>query len=204
MWTNDGYKITHSRCKQRSDQRAIAFLVPAEGGFVARLGEYLEKVKSDLNAFTGRVWWTGTKGQRLKNCGMGKNTAGKVPHDDARRLKLDNPSDYTFHSYRRTSATTAANGGMTSEQLQGFFGWKSASMCQEYISTSRPAIMHAAQTLGSFDFSEPEVEVEVAVAEEELNLSDFVMEEDAEMCAAAGIPVSGPSTVPNSVDFQKD
>jgi hypothetical protein len=25
---------------------------------------------------------------------------------------------------------------------------------------------------------------------------DFVMEEDAEMCAAAGIPVSGPSTVP--------
>jgi hypothetical protein len=204
VWTNDGYKITHSRCKQRSDQRAIAFLVPAEGGFVARLGEYLEKVKSDLNAFTGRVWWTGTKGQRLKNCGMGKNTAGKVPHDDARRLKLDNPSDYTFHSYRRTSATTAANGGMTSEQLQGFFGWKSASMCQEYISTSRPAIMHAAQTLGSFDFSEPEVEVEVAVAEEELNLSDFVMEEDAEMCAAAGIPVSGPSTVPNSVDFQKD
>jgi hypothetical protein len=37
-------------------------------------------------------------------------------------------------------------------QMQGFYGWKSASMCQEYISTSRPAVMHAAQTLGSFDF----------------------------------------------------
>ncbi len=48
--------------------------------------------------------------------------------------------------------------------------------------------MHAAQTLRSFDFGEPEVEVEVAVAEEELDLSDFVMEEDAEMCAAARIP----------------
>ncbi len=35
--------------------------------------------------------------------------------------------------------------------------------------------------------------------EGELDLSDFVMEEDAEMCAAARIPVSGPSTVPNSV-----
>ncbi len=69
-----------------------------------------------------------------------------------------------------------------------------------YISTNSPAIMHAAQTLGSFDFGEPEVED--AVAEEELDLSDFVMEEDAEMCAAAGIPVSGPSTLPNSVDIQ--
>ncbi len=62
--------------------------------------------------------------------------------------------------------------------------------------------MHAAQTLGSFDFGEPEVEVEVAVAEEELDLSDFVMEEDVEMCAAAGIPVSAPSTLQNSVDMQ--
>ncbi len=56
--------------------------------------------------------------------------------------------------------------------------------------------MPAAQTLGSFDYGEPEVEVEVAGAEEgELDLSDFVMEEDVEICAAAGIPVSGPSTV---------
>ena len=62
--------------------------------------------------------------------------------------------------------------------------------------------MHPAQIQGSFDFGEPEEEVEVAVAEEELDLPDFVMEEDAEMCAAAGIPVSGPSTLPNSVDIQ--
>jgi hypothetical protein len=59
--------------------------------------------------------------------------------------------------------------------------------------------MHAAQTLGSFDFGEPEVEVEVAVSEEgELDLSDFVMEEDMEMCTTAEIPVSGPSTALNS------
>ena len=63
--------------------------------------------------------------------------------------------------------------------------------------------MRAAQTLGSFEFGEPEVEVEVAVAEDELDLSDFVMEEDAELCAAAGIPVSAPSTLPNSVDIQQ-
>ncbi len=59
--------------------------------------------------------------------------------------------------------------------VQGFYNWKKgALMCQEYISASRPATMHAAQTLGSFDFGEPEVEVEVAVAEEgELDLSLF-------------------------------
>ena len=45
--------------------------------------------------------------------------------------------------------------------------------------------------------------MEVAVAEDELDLSDFVMEEDAEMCAAAGIPVSAPSTLPNSVDIEQ-
>ncbi len=33
--THDVYKITHSRCKQRSDQPATAFLVPAQGGFAA-------------------------------------------------------------------------------------------------------------------------------------------------------------------------
>ncbi len=41
------------------------------------------------------------------------------------------------------------------------------------------------------------------MAEEELDLSDFVMEEDVEMCEAAGIPVSGPTTVQNSVDIQQ-
>ncbi len=98
--------------------------------------------------------------QTLRGLPMGKNMIGKVPHDVATRLNLSNPEDYTFHSYRRTSATSAANGGMTSEQMQGFFGWKHAAMCQEYISTSNPAIRHMAQTLGSFDLSLPEVEEE--------------------------------------------
>jgi len=97
------------------------------------LGEYLAKVNSDLNKFTGRVWWTRTQGPLLKNQVMGKNMLGKVSHDDATRLKLANPKDYTYHSYSRISATTDANGGMTSEQMHWFYGWNSASMCQEYI-----------------------------------------------------------------------
>jgi hypothetical protein len=63
--TNDGFKITHSRCKQRSDQRVTAFLVLAEDGFAAHLGEYLGKVNSDLKTFTSRVWWTGASISRI-------------------------------------------------------------------------------------------------------------------------------------------
>jgi hypothetical protein len=215
--TSDGYKITHSHVKQRSDQRECIFLVPAHDGFADRLGMYLGKVNSNLNKFTGRVWWTRTKGEMLRATPMGKKKIGKVSHDVATRLKLLKPEQDTFHSYRRTSATSAANRGMTSEQMQGIFGWKHASMCQEYISTSKPAIMHMAQTLGSFDLGVPEVKVEdraqqvLVMVEDEQNdkkkvlpekfhedLSNFVMDEDPDMYAAAGISFPATSTRPNN------
>ena len=101
---NDGYKITHCRVKQRSDKRESVFLVPAHGGFADRLGDYLGKVNSNLNKFTGRAWWTGTKGSiLLKNLPMGKNMIGKVPHDVATRFNLPKPENYTFHSYLKCS-----------------------------------------------------------------------------------------------------
>jgi hypothetical protein len=48
---------------------------------------------------------------------------------------------------------------MTSEQMQGFYGWKHALMLQENISTSRSAIMQIFLALGSFEFGKPEMEV---------------------------------------------
>jgi hypothetical protein len=102
---NNGFKITHSHKKQRSDQRESVFIVPAAGGFADWLAIYLEKVNSNLNRYTGRVWWTGTKGNHLKGVPISKNMVEKVPHDVATRLGLTNAEDYTFHSYRRTSAT---------------------------------------------------------------------------------------------------
>ncbi len=98
--------------------------------------------------------------------------------------------------------------------MQGFFGWKHTSMCQEYISTSWPAIMHMAQTLDSFEFGDPEVELEVHVGDQvepaqedavgvELDLCDFVMDEDPELYETAGIPLPGSSTGHHSVNIQK-
>ncbi len=94
--TSDGYKIRHSRVKQRSDQWDSVFLVPAHGKFADRLGMYLGKINSNLNKFTGRVWWTGTKGETLRATPLGKNMNGKVPNDVATRLKLAKPEDYTL------------------------------------------------------------------------------------------------------------
>ena len=80
---------------------------------------------------------------------MGKNSVSKVPHEIAALLKLADPSKYTFHSFRRTSATRAADAGATSEQLVDFYGWKNSSMCKEYISSSKPAILGMANRLSS-------------------------------------------------------
>jgi len=151
--------------------------VPAAGGFAARLGDYLTKVNTELDKFSGRVWWTGTtRCPQLKNCPLGRNSLAKTPHDVAGRLSLPKPEAYTFHSFRRSSATSAANGGMTSEQMVDFYGWKNSSMCKEYISTSGPAIKKMADTLGSINV-EKQVVKEDNEPEKKVMLSNFNMED---------------------------
>ena len=89
------------------------------------------------------------KALTLTSQAMGKNSVSKIPHEIAALLKLADPSKYTFHSFRRTSATRAADSGATSEQLVDFYGWKNSSMCKEYISSSKPAILGMAKRLSS-------------------------------------------------------
>jgi integrase len=144
---SEGFTITHTRAKQRSDKITTKFLVPQMGGYANLLAVYLDKVKSQLDRFKGRVWFTGKKNKMLTSQFMGKNSVSKVPHEIAALLKLPDPSQYTFHSFKRTSATRAANAGATTEQLVDFFGWKNASMLQEYISSSKPAILGMANRL---------------------------------------------------------
>ena len=62
-------------------------------------------------------------------------------------LQKDNISNYTFHSFRRSSATAAADNGASVQQMQDFYGWKSANMTMEYISTSKSAVQSMASSL---------------------------------------------------------
>ena len=72
-----------------------------------------------LVKFTGRLLWTGNA-QSFLNQPMGRNMVSNVPSDIAERLQLDTPGGNTFHSYRRSAATAAADAGATSEQMRDY------------------------------------------------------------------------------------
>ncbi|XP_023336004.1 uncharacterized protein LOC111707184 [Eurytemora carolleeae] len=141
---------------------------------------------------------------------MGKNSVFKVPHEIAALLKLPDPLKYTFHSFRRTSATRAADAWATTEQLVDFFGWKNASMSQEYITSSRPAILGMANRLcvtgvnnttkpkiddtdkkvssiGGNGETLPEILIRTQLLQVDSNIFDE-MEEDEELFQQAGVP----------------
>lgn len=184
----DGYTITHVRAKQRSDKMSTKFLVPAAGGFASKLATYINRVKDELDIFHGKVWYTGRKFGVLVKQSMGKNSISKVPYNIASRLDLKHPEKYTFHSFRRTSATSAADGGASTEQMVDFFGWKNGSMCSEYVSSSKPALVGMAKRLAKP--KESSSSMEVMFKQPDLEEEMPALDEDYEMYHKAGIPCS--------------
>ena len=163
---SSGCEITHSRAKQRSDARETKFLVPRSHSgpnYAGILEEYLSAVRNVIGKVTGRMWFCGRNDIFIQSP-MGKNYLSNVPHEMAMRLSLENPANYTFHSYRRSAATMAANEGASGLQMQQNFGWKNIHMAQEYISTSKVAIKDVASKLAGFGDQKEKKKVE-SVAE---------------------------------------
>ena len=158
-----GFDVVHERAKGRSDKPNSKYTVPTkkvpkEGevqtvedsfDWAGCLGQYLGRVKEELGKFQGRVFYTGRKNGGLVSQPMGRNKLAEVPHEVARFLGKERPEDFTFHSFRRSSATAAADAGATAQQMQDFFGWKNQSMTAEYISTSRHQITSMADRLAT-------------------------------------------------------
>ncbi len=93
------YIIKHNRAKHRKiDKLESRFVAPEIVGWAAQLALYLFKVNNQLKKYQGRVWFTGTQSDMLKNQPMGRNTIAKVPRDIATLLSLANPSLYTIRS----------------------------------------------------------------------------------------------------------
>ena len=65
----------------------------------------------------------------------------------ARPFGKPNLADYTFHSFKRSSDTTTADDGDSAQQLISFYGCKSVNMSQEYILTSKHAVMNMSSLL---------------------------------------------------------
>ena len=147
----EGMYVVHERAKQRSDKQQSKFLVPRSNSkeqvdFAGILETYISRVKDDISKYTGRAFWTGRSGVFV-NQPIGKNTIAAIPQEMAKSLCKDDFSGYTFHSMRRSACTAAADDGATPQQMVDFFGWKSMSMPQEYISTSNHAMSNMATLL---------------------------------------------------------
>jgi integrase len=79
--------------------------------------------------------------RQIKNGKITKQKRGKsffydLPKRVATFLKLENPEAYTGHAIRRTATTWLAERGASTNIIQKFGGWKSASVAQEYIDDS--------------------------------------------------------------------
>ena len=158
-----GFDVIHDRAKGRTDKPSSKFTVPkkkmpkegeeesVEDSFdwAACLGQYLGRMKEELGKYQGRVFYTGRKNGGLVGQPMGRNMLAEVPKQVARFLGKPNVEDFTFHSFRRSSATAAADAGATPQQMVDFFGWKHPSMTAEYISTSRHQLNTMAGRLAS-------------------------------------------------------
>lgn len=78
---------------------------------------------------------------------IGKNTFGLYPARIATFLKLPEPSTYTGHCFRRSSATLLADGGADLTQLKRHGGWKSATTAEGYIEDSVENKLRIASTV---------------------------------------------------------
>lgn len=67
------------------------------------------------------------------NSPLGIHTIAKYPTEIAKYLNLANPSLYTGHTFRRTSATLVAEEGASLVQIKRLGGWKSTSVAEGYI-----------------------------------------------------------------------
>lgn len=67
---------------------------------------------------------------------VGIHTFGSVPCKIANYLHLPEPSLYTGHCFRRTSATLFANAGGSKENLKRHGGWKSDTIAESYVEES--------------------------------------------------------------------
>ena len=103
---------------------------------------------------------------------MGKNRLAEVPKEIATHLGLEDPGKYTFHSFRRSAATAAADAGTSTDQMVDFFGWANQKMTSEYISTSKQAVHMMADRLSKTESIQPFTTETDPVPYEKLNSND--------------------------------
>lgn len=85
---------------------------------------------------------------------VGIHKIASVPSIVARYLELENPSLYTGHCFRRTSASFLANSGATMENIMRHGGWQSSNVAEGYIEESENTKKTIANKIMGNDSSE--------------------------------------------------
>lgn len=101
-----------------------------DGNFLNIVERYINLRPKDIS--TDRFFINFQRGKCTKQP-IGKNKFGAMPKEIALFLQLENPERYTGHSFRRTSATIAAEAGADLVTLKRLGGWKSSNVAEGYI-----------------------------------------------------------------------
>lgn len=121
--------------------------------------EYAKLRPQDINSSRFFIKYQAGKCHRVV---MGIHKISSVPKDVASYLKLPNPSEYTGHCLRRTSATLLIDNGGDITTLKRHGGWKSDSVAEGYIENS---VANKKQTaikiLAPVEYNEPGTSAEV-------------------------------------------
>lgn len=67
---------------------------------------------------------------------VGVHKIGGIPKKIAEFLKLENPENFTGHTFRRSSATMLADNGGDLLTLKQFGGWRSSAVAEQYVEES--------------------------------------------------------------------
>lgn len=145
----EGYMIRIVRFKTSS--KSTRFLLPfkldssgfSPGGiaklYLDELTPWLKEKKID------RIWPRVTANGPVAQV-RGHNHITLLAKKIASFLGLD-PGPYTGHSFRRTSATSAADGGISLINLKRFGGWKSDGVASSYVDDSKVIAIESAGLL---------------------------------------------------------
>jgi integrase len=152
---NEGYIFSYIPAKQRNGaQRTKKFLVPFNNEnpancWASQIRSYLDNLEQDLGSDkgSGELFKTVLKSGKFSKCPMGYNYLGKIPKDVAEVLELDNPKSFTGHSFRRSSATHAADEGASSVEMRRYYNWKDDTIANKYIEETLSGNRHMAQIM---------------------------------------------------------
>ena len=138
---NEGYIISYIPAKQRNGaKRTKKFPIPfncenPSKCWGSHVKVYLESLEESIGSLVGpgELFRTVMKGGNHSRAPMGYNYLAKIPKEVACALNLENMDMYSGHSFRRSSATHAADEGASSVEMRRYYNWKDDTIANKYI-----------------------------------------------------------------------